>query len=127
MIATLDILTMRNKTSKTARAGPGVACAAPVASSVTLYGIADAGFGHGRYSLSQGGTQVSSSHNGLRSGYRDKSRLGLRGSEDLGSGLNAVFRLEQGINLQDGKIKNGLDRLALVGLRGAGLGINHKS
>lgn len=90
----------------------GACGAASAASGVTIYGIADAGLGHARYSF---GT-VSESKNGLRSGYRDKSRFGVRGSEDLGSGLSAVFQLEQGIDLADGSIKKGFDRLAFVGL-----------
>lgn len=94
----------------------GMCGATSAASGVTIYGIADAGPGHTRYSFDQGGTHASHSTNGLRSGYRDKSRFGLRGSEDLGGGLSAMFRLEQGIDLADGSTKNGFDRLAFVGL-----------
>jgi hypothetical protein len=35
------------------------------------------------------------------------SRLGFRGSEDLGGGLAAVFRIEAGINLDDGAAAQG--------------------
>lgn len=68
-------------------------------SSVTLYGLIDEGFvytnnvrttggGHSRYALSSGNV------NG--------SRWGLRGSEDLGGGLKAIFLLENGFTLSNG-------------------------
>lgn len=47
------------------------------------------------------------------------SRLGFRGVEDLGGGTSAVFRLEQGINLDDGTLGQGgraFGREASVGL-----------
>lgn len=76
-------------------------CLSPAAnaqSSVALYGILDAGFvvadrGHGVKI-----TQVSS---GILSG----SRWGVRGVEDLGAGLKALFALETGLDLDTGTLK----------------------
>lgn len=67
--------------------------AAMAQSSVTLYGVADAGV-----------TVVDGAKTwtGLTSGNQLTSRLGVRGVEDLGSGLKANFRLEGGINLDSG-------------------------
>jgi len=60
-------------------------------SSVTVYGVADAGLT--RASNSNGGASVS----GVRSGGIATSRLGFRGTEDLGGGLKAKFLVETGI------------------------------
>jgi predicted porin len=64
-------------------------------SSVTLFGIVDATFAVGKGSL----TDVNRLTN---SGY-NSSRLGFRGTEDLGGGLNASFWLEAGLANDDGQ------------------------
>lgn len=50
------------------------------------------------------------------------SRFGLRGTEDLGGGLKAVFQMEAGVNIDDGSAGNGggqlFSRTAMVGLEG---------
>ncbi|MBP7566174.1 MAG: porin [Burkholderiaceae bacterium] len=50
------------------------------------------------------------------------SRFGLRGTEDLGGGLSALFQLEAGVNIDDGSSGNGggnlFSRTAIVGLKG---------
>ncbi|QNN57575.1 porin [Diaphorobacter ruginosibacter] len=46
------------------------------------------------------------------------SRWGLRGTEDLGGGLSAFFRLEQGFDSSTGVTANGFDRDAYMGLKG---------
>ena len=58
-------------------------------SSVTLYGLIDAGI---TYTNNQGGHSNVQATSGSVSG----SRWGLRGSEDLGGGLKAIFTLETG-------------------------------
>lgn len=68
--------------------------AAMAQSSVTLYGVADIGFAH----EDSGSTTV----NRLDSGNLNGSRWGLKGSEDLGGGLKAIFTLEAGLNLDTG-------------------------
>ena len=67
--------------------------AAMAQSSVTLYGVADAGV-----------TYLNGNDNwsGVTSGNNLTSRLGFRGVEDLGGGLNANFVLEGGFNLDNG-------------------------
>jgi predicted porin len=87
-------------------------------SSVTLYGLIDEGF---NFTSNAGG------HNGyqLVSGSTNGSRWGLRGTEDLGGGLSAVFRLENGFNLNTGGINQGgriFGRTAMVGLASRTLG-----
>lgn len=65
-------------------------------SSVTLYGIADIGVEHIN-NTSTGGGQTR-----VVSGNLSGSRWGMKGAEDLGGGLKAMFQLESGFNLNDG-------------------------
>ena len=81
-------------------------------SSVTLYGIVDGGF---TYTSNQGGKANYQATAGSEQG----SRWGLLGSEDLGGGNHAIFRLENGFNLMTGTASaNGriFGRQAWVGL-----------
>ena len=75
------------------------AFAAPVfaQSSVTLYGVIDEGF---NYTNNSGGNAAYQ----LESGYAQGSRWGLKGAEDLGGGLHAIFTLENGFDLNTGKL-----------------------
>ncbi|MDR5761280.1 porin [Caballeronia sp. LZ035] len=95
-----------------------VAGAAHAQSSVTLYGLIDAGL---TYTNNQGG-----SHNiQATSGAVNGSRWGLRGAEDLGGGLKAIFTLENGFNITNGNLgQNGREfgRQAFVGLSSNQLG-----
>lgn len=82
-------------------AGAALALAAGGAhaqSSVTLYGLVDAGI---EYQNNQPGGSHSVTR--LTSGNLSGSRWGLRGVEDLGSGLKAFFVLEGGFTIDDGK------------------------
>jgi predicted porin len=86
-------------------------------SSVTLYGIADEGV--------DSVSNVQGHHiTQLASGITAGSRWGVHGSEDIGGGLSAVFRLESGINLNNGALGSGLafSRNAFVGLSDRHLG-----
>jgi predicted porin len=92
----------------------GVAQGAAAQSAVTIYGIADAGLVQER-----GGPAGSLSK--LTGGVASASRLGFRGTEDLGDGTAAVFNLEMGINLDQGTLNAGggiFGRQAFLGLKG---------
>lgn len=81
-------------------------------SSVTLYGVADA-----NVERIKGATSL----NRISSGGVQGSRWGLRGTEDLGGGLRAVFQLESGFNIDTGTSGQGgalFGRQAYVGLAG---------
>ncbi|AQV95820.1 porin [Cupriavidus necator] len=83
-------------------------------SSVTLYGVVDAGIEY-QNSQPNGGHAVTR----LTSGNMSGSRWGLRGVEDLGGGLKGVFVLESGFSLDTGNSgQNGrlFGRQAYVGL-----------
>ncbi len=83
------------KKSLIALAVLAAAGAASAQSSVTLFGVVDAAWAHGSTS---GGT----SRNQLVQGAYNSSRLGFRGTEDLGGGMSASFWLEAGVNNDDG-------------------------
>ncbi len=82
------------KKSLIALAVIGFSGAAMAQSSVTLYGVADAGVGK----MGKGKTEMISSGT-MNNG---SSRLGVRGVEDLGGGLKAGFNFETGLSLEDG-------------------------
>jgi general bacterial porin, GBP family len=91
----------------------GYALSAHAQSSVTLYGVIDTGL---VYTNNQGGhsnwQQISSA--------TENTVFGLKGSEDLGAGLHAIFKLENGFNLNNGTLFNGGDAFgeqAYVGIQ----------
>ena len=95
-------------------------------SSVELYGILDVAVGTVHRSLSgspyTGSTinpgsvatsaAVNNSVTGMFNGGLSGSRWGIRGSEDLGGGLKAIFTLESALNVPTGNIANGALSLA---------------
>jgi predicted porin len=83
-------------------------------SSVTLYGIIDESI---QYTHNTGGASNAVK---LQSGQMSISQWGLRGTEDLGGGLGTVFNLQNGFNVNSGKMNSGLlfGRKAYVGLTG---------
>src|SRR6516225_1965073 len=88
------------------------ACAHAEPSSVTLYGNIDL---YGNYMRSSSGVHVVA----LEDGAYLRSRWGLRGNEDLGGGYGVTFKLEGGINADNGSSAvNGIlfDRQSYVGL-----------
>ncbi|OVZ60951.1 MULTISPECIES: porin [unclassified Pigmentiphaga] len=104
----------------------GFAGAAQAQSNVTLYGLVDAGF---NYTKLEG----NKSKTGIDSGLQSQSRWGIRGSEDIGGGLKAIFTLENGFSIDNGQQLNGgpapgesagrlFGRYAFVGLESASAG-----
>ena len=114
---------MKNVLTLTLLAAASAACVAQTAapgSSVTLYGIADAGLSY-----------VTGTNNKtqLVSGIMEGSRFGLRGNEDIGAGWRALFVLEHRAELNNGttsskpqsgsQVPDRLNQAALLGLPGA--------
>ncbi|PPD29189.1 MAG: porin [Methylomonas sp.] len=79
------------KKSLIALAVLGVAGVAHAQSSVTLYGIVDVGI-----------IKDKDAATAMSSGLLSTSRLGFKGSEDLGGGLSAVFKLEGSLAVDTG-------------------------
>jgi predicted porin len=106
------------KKSLIALAALAAAGVASAQSSVTLFGIVDATINHAKVSGGQKRTVLDDS------GY-NSSRLGFRGTEDLGGGMSASFWLEGGVSNDDGQGKSpssgtgfGFERRSTVSLAG---------
>lgn len=86
-------------------------------SSVTLYGIADVWVGSTR-----NGAPGTSSVTEMGSGGLSTSRIGFKGTEDLGGGLSVVFGLEAGLNIDVGQSNAGgalqFNRQSYIGFAG---------
>ena len=94
-----------------------VSGAAFAQSNVTIYGIADMSYVNYSDANADG---VSSTHQ-INSGQWKTSRFGLKGSEDLGNDLSAIFQMEFAMNMD---VNNGpiTQRPSWVGLRSKSLG-----
>jgi predicted porin len=99
------------KKSLIAVAALAAVSAASAQSSLNVYGVADV-------MLSKDTVRADNPPDAmLRNGGISGSRLGFKGTEDLGGGLKANFLLEQGIDLTSGAAK-GFNRQAYVGMSG---------
>lgn len=90
--------------------------AASAQSSVTLYGIVDV-----NYQMTDPKRDGAQSTSGINGGHQAGNRWGVRGSEALGGGLNAVFALESGFDIDRGTSAQGgrlFGRQAWAGLSG---------
>lgn len=90
-------------------------------STVTLYGLIDANVGAYKTNVVSGTAIQSMSQTKLESGGLNGSRWGMKGSEDLGGGLAAIFQLESGFAVDTGASAQGgllFGRRANVGLAG---------
>jgi predicted porin len=116
-VFTHKLFMMKMSLIATALAG-SFACSAHAQSSVTLYGYLDVGMnylsnagGHSQYSMGAGNL--------------GGNRWGMKGSEDLGGGLKALFVLENGFSIVNGRLGQGgaeFGRHAYVGLSSSKLG-----
>jgi len=107
------------------------ASAAQAQSSVTVYGIMDIGY-VGANSRVAGGAVgnnlvTKGTQNSILSGAESTSRLGFKGTEDLGGGSSAFFTIELGLNPAESTsgFKNSAtteNRQSFVGLKKNGIG-----
>lgn len=96
--------------------------AAHAQSTVQIYGVTTAGIGYVDKVTTTG--RNTGSRIGLDSGQYTQSRLGFRGTEDLGGGLKAQFVIEGGFTMDNGASGQGgatFGRRTTIGLAG-GLG-----
>jgi predicted porin len=111
------------------------ASAAQAQSSVTVYGILDVGYvGYNTRAANLGrsastgnltGTVDKTTGNAFSSSAESTSRLGFKGTEDLGGGLSAFFTVELGLTPQGQQIvstSGTQNRQTFVGLKKNGLG-----
>lgn len=108
------------KKSLVALAVLAAAGAASAQSSVTLFGIVDAGVAYTEAKTNTPTGSVKQSQYGLSNSGYNSSRLGFRGTEDLGGGLAAGFWLEAPLGNDNGTISNSLffNRRSTVSLSG---------
>jgi predicted porin len=112
--------------------------AAQAQSSVTVYGIMDVGYIGGNVrstnassntsdatnggafpatTANAGGTQtLNGNYNGFGSSAESTSRLGFRGTEDLGGGMSAFFTIETGLQPTNSTLSSFNNRQSFVGL-----------
>ena len=91
-----------------------LAATGAVMAQATIYGRSDIGYGVKATQLGQGAMGVK--QQGVMDGGNAGSRIGFRGTEDLGGGMKAHFVTEQGISPTNG---------ALFGVRTATAGIQY--
>jgi len=100
--------------------------------SVTLYGFLDVGLAYSKVKFDTPDLVTARTANnprptrgnsftrvGMGNGIQSGSRWGLRGSEDLGDGLRAIFNVESGFTVSDGQSAQGgrlFGRTASLGL-----------
>ena len=115
---------MMNKRILVAAVLGSIGVAAHAQSSVTLYGLIDAGVSY----VNHAGAN-SKSLTKYDDGVAQGSRWGLKGNEDLGGGLKAIFTLESGFNSGNGTLGQSnattqrlFGRQAFVGLAKDGMG-----
>ena len=81
---------------------------------VTIYGIMDAAV-----AVEDTDAPGEKRRTVINSGNQSSSRIGFRGTEDLGNGLKAMFNIEAGVALDTGAADSSLfGRRAVVGLQG---------
>jgi predicted porin len=88
-----------NKKLMTLAVAGALAAPAAALAQVQIFGRANLGFDN--YATS-GATQGVADLKARNRVYDSASRLGFRGSEDLGGGLKALFQIESGVNLDTG-------------------------
>jgi predicted porin len=82
-------------------------------SNVTVYGVVDAAVSSEDSGAAGVGRQTV-----INSGDQSSSRIGFRGTEDLGNGLKAIFNIEAGVNIDNGTTDSAMfGRRAVVGLQ----------
>lgn len=114
---------MKRELSLLAMCAAATTSAAHAQTAVTLYGVVDDFIEYASHLRTPSGG--SGNRFAQNSGGLSGSRWGLRGAEDLGSGLSTVFTLESGFGSDDGRSLQGsrlFGRQAFVGLQSKSFG-----
>ena len=101
-----------------------VAGAAQAQSSVTVYGILDVGFASTstRAPTSSTSGNIKTTSNQFDQSRETSSRLGFKGTEDLGGGLSAFFTAETGLTPEAATMSSVNNRQTFLGLAKKGVG-----
>jgi predicted porin len=94
----------------------GACASAHAQTNVTIYGSFDGGIRYQNHQDAAGHSRLTMGSNGTY----NSNRIGFKGTEELGAGMNAHFVLETGFNSGSGTLNNGnnqlFERSAFVGL-----------
>jgi predicted porin len=93
------------------------ASAAQAQSSVTVYGILDVGYIGGNVRGTSAGVATKGTYSSIGSSAESTSRLGFRGTEDLGGGMSAFFTLETALQPTNATASTFSNRQTFVGLK----------
>jgi len=96
--------------------------AAQAQSSVTVYGILDVGYIGGNAKATAAGTKSAENVSLIGQSAQSTSRLGFRGTEDLGGGTRAFFTFETDLQPNQTTLSPFNTRQAFVGLSQKGMG-----
>lgn len=99
-----------------------IAGAAQAQSSVTIYGVMDVGYVNQKSDGAGTSARSNASNSFIGSSAEQTSRLGFRGTEDLGGGLSALFVVETGLQPVNNSASAFNNRQSFVGLKKAGTG-----
>jgi len=94
-----------------------VVSAASAQSSVTVYGLLDESLSSQKDTFTIGGANLEGNKSGVQQGILNGSRLGFKGTEDLGGGLKANFLVELSLAPQ-AKAADMANRQSYVGVSG---------
>ena len=89
---------------------------------VSVYGLLDVGYIGTNYKGTSAGINTSQTQSFIGQSAQSPSRLGFKGTEDLGGGTKAFFTIETGLNPVSGTLIPGNNRQAFAGLSQNGYG-----
>ena len=96
--------------------------AAQAQSSVTVYGIMDVGYINQKSDGSGTSATTAARNSMIGTSAEQTSRLGFKGTEDMGGGTSAFFTIETGLTPTSTNFSNVNNRQSFVGLKKTGLG-----
>jgi predicted porin len=99
-----------------------IAGAAQAQSSVTVYGVLDVGYINDKSTGSGAVATTNATASQFGQSAEQTSRLGFKGTEDLGGGKSAFFTIETGIQPDNATASAFNNRQTFVGLKSNGLG-----
>ena len=99
-----------------------IAGAAQAQSSVTIYGVLDAGYVNQKSDGAALSARSNASNSFIGQSAEQTSRLGFKGTEDLGGGMSAMFTVETGLQPNNATASAWNNRQSFVGLKKNGAG-----
>ena len=99
-----------------------VAGTAQAQSNVTIYGILDAAYINQKSDGTNTSARAQSTNSAFGQSAEQTSRLGFKGTEDLGGGTSAIFTVETGLQPNNATASTWNNRQSFVGLKKNGAG-----